>query len=1029
MRPKNLAWVGNHTARGSTVSLKVPLRKPPLLASRRSSSLLFMKKKLLPFLAALLSLIPVIGVANDIEPSKEFYTVARAPNPIVLDGDLSEWTGVPVLADPKFYVRNGCEGVPSCSKFSGGTNATLVLFEICDICIPGTADWTGPDDHTSAVQMVYDADNVYLGFVVTDEYHENAANSAWNGDSVQLMIANSNRTQRVALYNYALGGIETALGNIIVEHEEGPGGTEAVITRNTNTHRTTYEIRLPKASLGLTSLAGGPQFGLGMAINDGDQNAPGQGGWGGLGAHSIVFGKHPTETALMTLTKGNDIEPGKEFYTATPITNTIVLDGNLSEWTGAPVLADPKFYVRNGCEGVPACSKFSAGVDAQLVLFEICDICIPGLADWTGPDDQTSAVQIVYDADNVYFGFVVTDEYHENAANSAWNGDSVQLMIANATRTTEVALYNYALGGVEDNLGTTIVEHERPIPPPGVTEAVVTRNTTTHRTIYEIKLPKSAVGLTNLTPGAQFGLGMAINDGDQNAPGQGGWGGLGAHAIVFGKHPAETALITLGTAGGGGTDRLFFSAVNPTIDFLGFRVNDKGAAILDPATVSVTIDGQTFTPVASPKVLDATDFTYTPPRPFFPNVDHTYSIVARDTLGNSVTDTGTFRTPPYAYLTAADRVTANTQEPGFRWSIHQNEAFTENSISRALHQLAGLLGPNLADPDARGDTFIASIPGPTANHPFTFQMEELLNVNEQGGATEGEFGPDSPMPGLPGLGQAAPSDGVAVEIVTYLQLPVGRHTLIVNSDDGFRTIAGNINDIFLGQVAGEYDAPAGRTAADTPYVIRVADAGVYAFKTIYQDSIGNASIEWKSAREDGTHVLLNDLANGGILAYRSVSVPLPTGINMVSPLPNAQGAAANTRIFASILEGTPAVTLSSVQLRLDGTLTGATATRTGNLITIAHQPSTALSSAQHTAVLSYTAGGTSRTQSWTFRTAPAFALSLQKAGGNVDLVWTDPTAVLEESTDLVTWNDVIGATSPHRISGDPRRTVFYRLRR
>ena len=38
---------------------------------------------------------------------------------------------------------------------------------------------------------------------------------------------------------------------------------------------------------------------------------------------------------------------------------------------------------------------------------------------WTGPDDQTSAVQVVYDNDKVYFGFVVTDDYHENAANSA----------------------------------------------------------------------------------------------------------------------------------------------------------------------------------------------------------------------------------------------------------------------------------------------------------------------------------------------------------------------------------------------------------------------------------------------------------------------------------------------------------------------------------------------------------------------------------------------------------------------------------
>src|SRR5215831_17782799 len=201
------------------------------------------------------SLLSLAARANDIEPGKEFYTVIYAPKPIVLDGDLSEWSGVPVLADPKFAVP----------KYSGtNANPNYVLFEEY---AGGT--WTGPDDQTSAVQIVYDNDNVYFGFVVTDDYHENAARSAWNGDSVQLMIADATRTIQVALYNYALGGIETDANlndtnNIIVQHEAGPTctadtcATQAVIKRNTTTHKTTYEIKLPKESLGLTSLKGGP---------------------------------------------------------------------------------------------------------------------------------------------------------------------------------------------------------------------------------------------------------------------------------------------------------------------------------------------------------------------------------------------------------------------------------------------------------------------------------------------------------------------------------------------------------------------------------------------------------------------------------------------------------------------------------------------------------------------------------------------------------------------------------------------------
>jgi len=564
--------------------------------------------------------------ANDIEPGKEFYDVIYAPRPITLDGDLGEWSGVPILADPKFAVPKG-------SGSSASPN--YVLFEEY---AGGT--WTGPDDQTSAVQIVYDADNVYFGFVVTDDYHENAANSAWNGDSIQLMIASADRTQQVALYNYALGGVEGSIGEIIVNHEAGPGGneecacpTEAVVKRDAAAKKTVYEIKLPKKALGLDSLRGGPKFGLGMAINDGDEATPGQRGWGGLGAHAIVFGKTPGETALITLTKGNDIEPSKEYYTALKTTKNIVLDGKLDEWAGAPVLADPKFAVPKGSGSTAASPNY--------VLFEEY-----AGGTWTGPDDQTSAVQVVYDADNVYFGFVVTDDYHENAANSAWNGDSIQLMIASEDRTAQVALYNYALGGVEGAIGEVIVNHEAG---PGgngecncPTEGVVLRDAAAKKTYYEIKLPAAAVGLTPpLTVGTKFGLGMAINDGDEATPGQRGWGGLGAHSIVFGKTPGETALVTLGTTVTG-SDRIFLSAVNPSAASFTFRATDKGASIVDAANTKLTIDGRAAA-LTSKKTGDATDFTHIPSSAWVPGSSHNYLIEAKDTLGNTVTDSGSFK--------------------------------------------------------------------------------------------------------------------------------------------------------------------------------------------------------------------------------------------------------------------------------------------------------------------------------------------------------------------------------------------------
>src|SRR5688572_24169407 len=227
------------------------------------------------------------------------------------------------------------------------------------------------------------------------------------------MDANTKQTTQVALYNYALGGTEAALGNTIVEHEAGPGGTEAVVTRNTTTHRTTYEIKLPVASMGLTTLTGGTQFGLGMAINDGDQATPGQKGWGGLGVHSIVHGKTPQQTALVTLETYNDIEPGKERITAVNADNGVAIDGSLSEWLSVPHIADPKFTLPTA-----SCATWTQ----TYVFFEELND-----GKRSHPNHLTSAVQVAYDAKNVYLAVVVTDDFHENSTNSACNGDSVQI--------------------------------------------------------------------------------------------------------------------------------------------------------------------------------------------------------------------------------------------------------------------------------------------------------------------------------------------------------------------------------------------------------------------------------------------------------------------------------------------------------------------------------------------------------------------------------------------------------------------------
>jgi ribosomal protein L14 len=837
-----------------------------------------LKKRTLLLTATAALALQFTAKANDIEPGKEYYTAIKAPNPIVLDGDLSEWKGAQLLADPRFSIPKG-----------SARDGEVVFFEEYN-----GGSWTGPDDQTSAVQVVYDDDNVYFGFTVTDDYHENAANSAWNGDSVQLMIANEARDQQIALYNYALGGVEGETGDVIVMHEAGPATaadaelTEAVVVRNEETKRTYYEIKLPKSTLALDELKGGVRFGLGMAINDGDEDTPGQKGWGGLGAHSIVFGKSPSETAVVTLATSNDIEPGKEFYTANPVPGaldtktgalsdgSITLDGDLSEWKGIPVLADPRFSIPKGSKR-----------DGTPVLFEEYNG-----GSWTGPDDQTSAVQIAYDASNVYFGFVVTDDYHENAANSAWNGDSVQLMIASANQDQQIALYNYALGGIENETGDVIVMHEAgpaaAADAEAVTEAVIVRDERTKRTTYEIKLPKSTLGLETLELGTQFGLGMAINDGDEDTPGQKGWGGLGAHSIVFGKSPSETALVTLGIGGAGGGG-IFLSSTGADINSFFFRASDKDDSKVDPASAKLTINGQVVALEASDKKVDAYDFTYTIDGRFDPNTKLDYVIEISDTLGKTISDSGTVTTPAYGLLLGTMLATdVDTSKPGFNFNVWQSDQYNHGNtlanVEALLEAAPEVDGATIANDAYADEAGPASDAGELVGHMMHYEIPTVLNLNGYANQVDlGNFQPDDVMPGIPG--NFGYYDGIAAEIVTFIEFPEeGLITMGVNSDDGFQLTMGAIGDKANATVAAK---AAG--VSDTKFIVDVREAGIYPVRIVYYSQAGDAGIELYTENEAGEKVLVN--ANGGLKAYRAGTAPeFVAPPQSFSGTPVAQGA-------------------------------------------------------------------------------------------------------------------------------------------
>jgi hypothetical protein len=260
--------------------------------------------------------------ANDIELGKEDYSAFQKT--IKVDGDLSDWGDKSVFTTAKFYIPKG-----------SGPQGTLVSFEEYN---GGT--WTGPEDYTAAFAITWDVDNLYIGMLVTDDYHEDMANSAWNGDSLQVVFANASRDIYTQYYNYALGGEEGALGDLVKEDQRGPGGAEFAVVRNAAKKETYYEIRFPASSLEAAKFEAGMQIGLGLCANDGDEDTPGQKGWSGWGPHAIVFGTSASETGLVTLQTGAFPGSGPFPDAAPPRFTKIAVSGAnvVIEWTGGGML-------------------------------------------------------------------------------------------------------------------------------------------------------------------------------------------------------------------------------------------------------------------------------------------------------------------------------------------------------------------------------------------------------------------------------------------------------------------------------------------------------------------------------------------------------------------------------------------------------------------------------------------------------------------------------------------------------------------
>ena len=391
-------------------------------------------------------------------------------------------------------------------------------------------------------------------------------------------------------------------------------------------------------------------------------------------------------------------------------------------------------------------------------------------------------------------------------------------------------------------------------------------------------------------------------------------------------------------------------AVNPAS--FAWQLNDGDGANgtkVDAATIKLEVDGAAVSSAKVTKNGAVTTVAYDV-SPFYASGSaHKAKITFNGTTVEKAFNVGAYRS-----LTAADKINPDTSKPGFSVFTHQVSTGQPNTNARTEAQLAGLL----KDGDGNPLPNIADLSGATENGRFA--VPEVINFSQTEGENNGNFTPDLAMPGIPGT--EGGTDNIAMEILTFIELPKGYVTMGVNSDDGFLTSSGQVKDLFGRINLGEFSG--GRGASDTTFGFAVEEAGVFAFRTTWEEGGGGVNIEWFSVGADGKKVLINDRVNGGFKAYRAAAAGQARAyVTKVSPAPGAAGYTDPTPVSIEIVDGATAV--SAIAVTYDGTDAKPTVKKSGSTSTVSFTTPALAEKSVHKIALSYTDGANKVSRDWT----------------------------------------------------------------
>src|SRR5947208_6719052 len=352
---------------------------------------------------------------------------------------------------------------------------------------------------------------------------------------------------------------------------------------------------------------------------------------------------------------------------------------------------------------------------------------------------------------------------------------------------------------------------------------------------------------------------------------------------------------------------------------------------LGGATAQVQFDSQTVQPQTN-TVGTVTTVTYDPPGSLAPGSTHNVTVTYG---GNTLTWSFTVLNAtiiPVSFAAASN--TVDTASSGFKVRVHQlaSAAASGNTFQRAEDQLAGKLGPNVAD-----------LTSPPANPDGSFDLD-LINMEQTGSeaglfnATEGHA--DSLIPGIPGT--TVSDDNIAMEVRGYLELAKGVYTFGLVSDDNARLTIG----------PDPRDATAARlidiTIGTATSTVLVDGDGIYPFRVVWGEGTGGANLELWTATAAGTRILLNDRVTAGhVKVYRQLKagIQTPPYVSLAKPASGDVNVTTIPKIELAITEESTQVNLASIKLFINGaqvTLAAGDTSKTGNVTTISYTVGAAL---------------------------------------------------------------------------------------